>query len=209
MPDHHIVINPRVTRPALSLSAQLRRRAKELREGNVRAFFSVSILPCDASHFGRKYATQDEGWNPRTAATQLLSDICRLSARSLTSVVSMCSKSLENYAKASWEEQNHSMKEGVIFALGSLHVVVKTRQKQLSRILDILEEHAVPDFTRPVHNLRASACWVFSQYSKCVSKRGSLYDDVLGKVSSTPGVRCLQSFFNKISPRSSLTVCHL
>jgi hypothetical protein len=156
----------------------------------------------------RKYASQDELWNPRVAAAQLLANMCRTHESSTRTILMYCSKSLENYARAEPEEQNHSLKEGVLYALGTLQSVVRSRPKFVPGVLKLLENHAMPEMQRSIANLRASACWVVSEYRREVARNPMLFEQALEMVRLHPPLPFPWRFHRLLSS-ARLTMLHI
>jgi len=130
----------------------------------------------------RKYGEQDELQSPRNAASQLLCEIARHRGKSLGTILTFCGTSLSAYKDAVPGEQNHCMKEGVLYALGSIRGVVRSNKKQSNKVMDLLERYAIPDFDSEIPHLRACACWVATHCKKQWMRDDSLRPLVLQKV---------------------------
>jgi hypothetical protein len=126
----------------------------------------------------RKYGDQDETQSPRSAASNLLCEIARHRTKSLGTILGFCASSLEAYARAEDPDKNHCMKEGVLYALGSLRIVVRGNRKLSTRLMDLLERHGIQEFVSEVGHLRACACWVAMQCKKAWTRDEQLRSTV-------------------------------
>jgi hypothetical protein len=113
-------------------------------------------------------------YSARLAAGSLLCEIARVRSKSLGVFLTYCESSLEAYMQAAPAEQNHAMKEGVLYALGSLRLVVRSRQDHERQIFDLVQRFAIPDLSSHIPHLRACACWVTAQYDRILAAKPEL-----------------------------------
>ncbi len=106
-----------------------------------------------------------EYYSPRLTAAEVLVDVLQLRPKDhFHAFVARALEVLAQYQATPLAQRNYQMKDGVLFALGSINFLLKKRPETAKQLGALLMTHVLPELSSPHAFLRAKACWCVAQF---------------------------------------------
>eukprot|EP00873_Tetraselmis_striata_P029005 jgi/Tetstr1/449269/TSEL_036472.t1 len=141
----------------------------------------------DPQEYIRKgYDIIEEMYNPRTAAMNMLHEVCKVRGKnSLDFYMEHVVRCFNAYAQAGPQPDDAAVArnmDGALLSMGTLYDVLRKKKTYKQNLERVLVSYVVPVFGSPWGHLRAKACWVSGMFCGITFEEQKHFDLLLQRV---------------------------